>query len=315
MSASHAPSGSGLVRRMIVSGLLGLGALIAVLASFIVTQNSQDIRPVLIVACLGFFGAAAVAPRGRGALNWVGGLTVALSGMLAAMALSKFGVAFTARVLLGLYLAAAALAAAAGVAVRWLGARRRPGSAVAFSLVALAAAVGGAFFLVPKLLDAQSYATVDRAVPPFTFRTLDGQTISSDAWRGRAVVVAYWATWCTPCMAEMPKLAALQAKYRNDPRVTIVAMDAGYGGDTAERARAFLARRNLGLTSAIDDIKPPGAKKGLGAGALGLQVVPTLFILNPAGRLVGIHTGYDKAEDLTATLSRHIDQLAAKGAS
>lgn len=315
MPTANAPSGRSLVWRMIVSGLLGLGALVAVLASFIVTQNSQDIRPVLIVTGLGFFGAAAAAPRGASPLNWVGGLTAALSGMLAAVALSQFGVAFTAHVLLGLYLAAAALAAAAGVAVRWLISRRRPGSAVAFSLVALAAAAGGAFGLVPKLLDVQSYATVDRVVPPFTFRTLDGQTISSDAWRGRVVVVAYWATWCPPCMAEMPKIAALQAKYRDDPGVMIVAMDASYGGDTAERAQAFLARRNLGLASSIDDIKPPGAKKGLGAGALGLQVVPTLFILNPAGRLVGIHTGYDNAEDLTASLSRHIDRLAAKGAS
>jgi thiol-disulfide isomerase/thioredoxin len=297
--------------RILAGGLLGLIALALVLAAFIVTQASQDSRPVVIVTYLGFFTAALVAAgRGRG-IGWLGGLAVAVAGIGAGLLLSKFDVAFTDHAGSTIYLVAAVIGVAAGLIVRWTAARTRAYAAALGVLLLVAVAIGAVGGL-PWLREQQAYATLDKAIAPFTVRTLDGATVSSASWRGRVVVVSYWATWCTPCMAELPKIAALQAKYRSDPRVAVVAVDAGYGGDTAERARSFLQRRNLALSSHIDDIKTPGVKTGAGGTSLGLEVVPTLFILDPAGRLVAKHVGYDNAEDLIGGLSRRIERLVAE---
>jgi thiol-disulfide isomerase/thioredoxin len=181
------------------------------------------------------------------------------------------------------------------------------------SSVALAVAIAVALIAVPRVLDQRAYVAVDRWIEPFSVRSLDGEKIRSDSWRGRVVVLSYWATWCPPCLAEIPEVSALQKKYKNDPRIAIVMVNAGYGGDTPQKAREFLDRRHFEATTNIDDIKVAGRKQGEAAVSLGLKVVPTLFILNKDQRLVAVHAGFDGSEHLAKTLSNRIDALVANG--
>jgi thiol-disulfide isomerase/thioredoxin len=196
-----------------------------------------------------------------------------------------------------------------GGAARNLVSRRRLLLAGALSALAFVAALTEAFVIVPRLLDQRAFADVDRTIAPFSLRTLDGEPINSKTWRGRVVVVWYWATWCPPCLAEMSELSALQSKYRSDPRVAIVALNAGTGGDTAQKAREFLDRRHFDVSTDIDDIKQDRRKQGEAAVRLGPKVVPTLFILNKDQKLVAVHAGFDSAERFATTLSKRIDSL------
>ena len=52
-------------------------------------------------------------------------------------------------------------------------------------------------------------------VAAFTVRDLDGRDISPASFRGKVVIINFWATWCPPCRAEIPDLIALQEKYRD----------------------------------------------------------------------------------------------------
>ncbi|HEX3153828.1 MAG TPA: TlpA disulfide reductase family protein [Candidatus Angelobacter sp.] len=209
-----------------------------------------------------------------------------------------------------LFMLASSVDAALGVLLRSLIARKRMKyGALLIGIWALFVFVS-IYKVVPDWMDGRAYVIVNRDISPFRIQTLDGKSMTSNEWKGRVVVVSFWATWCTPCHAELPEIQALQNKYRGDPSVLIVALDSATGGDTAAIAQAYLDRKKLNLTGAIDSLDHAGGDSwGPAAKSLGTRGIPTLFIVDRSGRLRAIHEGFDSSEHLTATLSRQIDRL------
>ncbi|MDP1617470.1 TlpA disulfide reductase family protein [Phenylobacterium sp.] len=79
-----------------------------------------------------------------------------------------------------------------------------------------------------------------RPAPVTTIYDPEGQPLRLSAFRGEVVVLNLWATWCPPCVAEMPTLAALAAHYEGQPvRVLAVSIDRP---DDVDRARAFIGQ-------------------------------------------------------------------------
>ena len=81
-------------------------------------------------------------------------------------------------------------------------------------------------------LDAGGPITVELLKEPqpivdFTLTALDGRRLSSADWRGKVVVLNFWATWCGPCRAEIPDLVALQNKYGEQLVVVGISEDEG----------------------------------------------------------------------------------------
>lgn len=72
-----------------------------------------------------------------------------------------------------------------------------------------------AIFLTIVLLILPAYARGQQrtAVPDVAFKDLHGRTVRLSAYRGRVLLVNFWATWCPPCRAEMPDLVRLQKEY------------------------------------------------------------------------------------------------------
>jgi thiol-disulfide isomerase/thioredoxin len=68
----------------------------------------------------------------------------------------------------------------------------------------------------------------------FTMKDLDGKDVKLSSFKGKVILLNFWATWCGPCKAEIPGFVELQEKYKKD--LVVVGYDVD---DTAEKARAF----------------------------------------------------------------------------
>ena len=95
--------------------------------------------------------------------------------------------------------------------------------------------------LNPAPLVAQTSAATPALVPVFTLDDVDGKTISLKSLRGKVVMINFWATWCPPCVEEMPAMQALKESWAERP-FEILAINMG---ESATMIRAFLDRLGM----------------------------------------------------------------------
>lgn len=143
--------------------------------------------------------------------------------------------------------------------------------------------------LVALLAALPFVASRPRPAPDVTVTTLAGESRSMAALAGRPVLVSFWSTSCSPCMAEMPAKIALHRRHGPAGLATI-AIAMPY--DTAEDVRRFAAARQLPFDVVLDET-------GLLAEVFDqTRTTPTKFLIDPAGRIVRIYVGGTDFADL-----------------
>jgi thiol-disulfide isomerase/thioredoxin len=116
--------------------------------------------------------------------------------------------------------------------------------------------------------------------PAFKTKDLDGKDLSLEAYRGKVVLLNFWATWCGPCRAEIPSLIELQNQYKD--RLQIVAMTVDV--DDENDVRTVVKDEGINYRVAIAS---PEVRMAYG----GIAALPTLFVINAEGRVVQKHVG------------------------
>jgi len=108
--------------------------------------------------------------------------------------------------------------------------------------------------------------------PPLELADLDGKTHRLADYRGKAVLVNFWATWCAPCREEMPSIERLRAQLAGKP-FAVLAVNVG---ESADAARAFAATMPLGFPLLLD-------RDTRVSRAWGARVLPATYLIGPDG--------------------------------
>ncbi|GAB4176967.1 MAG: hypothetical protein OHK0024_14550 [Thalassobaculales bacterium] len=151
-------------------------------------------------------------------------------------------------------------------------------------LVLLLAAAGAGASEPPLSGQVRQFSFYETPVPaPETgFRDEAGNALSLADFRGRVVLLNLWATWCAPCVREMPSLDRLQAALGGEDFV-VLALSSDRGG--AGAVRPFFDR--LGLARLGVYLDPGGAMPR----ALQVKGLPTTFLIDRDARLLGAYLG------------------------
>ncbi|MBT9569450.1 MAG: TlpA family protein disulfide reductase [Thiobacillus sp.] len=126
--------------------------------------------------------------------------------------------------------------------------------------------------------------------PEMKARDLSGTTKTLANYRGKVVLLNFWASWCPPCLREMPSMERLRVKMKGRP-LEIVALASA---ESAADVKPFLAKMQLGFPILLDP-------EGSNTKRWKVFALPTSFVLDAEGRVRHVLTGpteWDEGEAL-----------------
>jgi len=129
--------------------------------------------------------------------------------------------------------------------------------------------------------------------PEWSLVDMDGAPISAESLKGKVVVVDFWATWCPPCIEEIPGYVSLQKQYENDGLV-IVGISLDRGKDAEKKVRDFAAKHQINYPLALGDSDTVAA---FGSIAGSIQAIPTTFLIDRTGNVIHHKVGSMKTAD------------------
>jgi thiol-disulfide isomerase/thioredoxin len=113
--------------------------------------------------------------------------------------------------------------------------------------------------------------------PAWTLTDVDGRSISSDQFKGKVIVLDFWATWCGPCRSEIPGYEELQKQF-GPAGLEIVGVSLDQGDDNAAVVRKFVADQKINYQIVLGDNQIAEAFGGV-------EAIPTTFIIDRSGTI------------------------------
>lgn len=116
-------------------------------------------------------------------------------------------------------------------------------------------------------------------VPDFTLSTADGESVSLSDYKGKVVVLNFWASWCPPCRLEMPEFQKLHDETKEVGEVVLLLLNQIDGSrETVSVGSSYLEKNNYTMLNLLDYGQ-------VGAGIFGIPGLPTTVVVDKEGYL------------------------------
>ncbi len=146
-----------------------------------------------------------------------------------------------------------------------------------------------------------TYPEVGDPASLFEARSLDGKVIRLEDFRGKVVLLDFWATWCRPCLDQMPKLKKIYEAFAANPRFAMIGMSVDWDLDKAKR---FVADNGLKWPHAcLGDMSESLIVKQYGVGA-----IPTAILIGGDGKIIA---GDLRAEEIKSAVAKALGTASA----
>lgn len=148
----------------------------------------------------------------------------------------------------------------------------------------------GRWILLPLILSTVTCLSAQDVAPEFFLPNLKGAQQNLRDYRGKIVVLNFWATWCVPCAEEMPMLVEIQKKYGESGVVVIgVSLD---DSSTRAKVESFLHKKKVNFPAWMGGTTEDLKRLGLG------EALPATAFLDREGRITGRVLGMLRKKDL-----------------
>lgn len=128
------------------------------------------------------------------------------------------------------------------------------------------------------------YNFLNQEAPNFQWKDSDGKIKSIKDFKGKVVILDFWATWCPPCRAEIPHFVELSSEF-GDKDFVMLGVSVDQGTEVVEK---FVKSYKMNYLQVV--VKPDVVS------AYGVQPIPTTFVLNKEGKIVNRFVGYRDKE-------------------
>ncbi|MEO9216244.1 MAG: TlpA disulfide reductase family protein [Rhodanobacter sp.] len=150
-------------------------------------------------------------------------------------------------------------------------------------LAVVAAAAGGYIEHRSQPPAPRDSALIGQALPAISLSNLDGKRHPLSDYRGHRVLLNFWASWCGPCLKEMPALNQAQEKFGEHAPIVI-----GIAMEEAAPARAFLAAYPVNYPILLGNMTPPSTSLQVGNSR---EMLPYSVLIDADGRILATHAG------------------------
>ncbi len=136
---------------------------------------------------------------------------------------------------------------------------------------------------------------IGRPAPTFNLKDLDGRMISLDQFKGKVVMLDFWATWCGPCRMTMPLLENLQKEYANTLALLAVNLQ-----ESGEEVKGYMRQQHLHSQVLLDE-------EGSVGQVYGAEEIPMQVLIDKEGIVRDVMVGFNPK--MTVRLRSEIEKL------
>ncbi len=134
-----------------------------------------------------------------------------------------------------------------------------------------------------------------KIAPDFTLLTHDGKEVKLSDYKGKVILLDFWATWCPPCVKSVPDLIAIHSEFEGEAVVIGVSLDKETNSD--KDVAPFIEKFGINYPVVMGD-------KAIANAYGGVEAIPTMFVIDQKGNIVNKHIGFSEKSKYVAEIKK-----------